>query len=167
MLSINFPEKFTPGLTDNFVSNEVVFKDLDFDKILDGLLDAGKWETYYENSSDVHMYNQDSTVLTNDTRFRFKTFGFDVEAQVEEYDLDAENGVLRLAWHGWNEGEGDEFLDVYHAWLVQKLDRNRVRILTQESQIGTPAKELAKSVPNTMMLGHQAWLDGLVAFAKD
>ena len=35
MLSINFPEKFTPGLTDNF-------KDLDFDKILDGLLDAGK-----------------------------------------------------------------------------------------------------------------------------
>ncbi|WP_368394914.1 hypothetical protein [Streptococcus gallolyticus] len=47
------------------------------------------------------MYNQDSTVLKNDTRFRFKTFGFDVEAQVEEYDLDAENGVvLRLAWHG-------------------------------------------------------------------
>lgn len=42
MLSINFPEKFTPDLTDNFVSNEVVFKDLDFDKILDGLLDAGK-----------------------------------------------------------------------------------------------------------------------------
>lgn len=34
MLSINFPEKFTPGLTDNFVSNEVVLKDLDFDKSL-------------------------------------------------------------------------------------------------------------------------------------
>nr|WP_253896381.1 hypothetical protein [Streptococcus gallolyticus] len=82
MLSINFPEKFTPGLTDNFVSNEVVFKDLDFDKILDGLLDTGKWETYYENSSDVHMYNQDATVLKNDTRFRFKTFGFDLEAQI-------------------------------------------------------------------------------------
>ena len=163
MLSINFPEKFTPGLTDNFVSNEVVFKDLDFDKILDGLLDTGKWETYYKNSSDVHMYNQDSTVLKNDTRFRFKTFGFDVE----EYNLDAENGVLRLAWHGWNEAEGDEFLDVYHAWLVQKLDRNCVRILKHESQIGTPAKELAKSVPNTMMHGLHAWLDGLVAFAKD
>lgn len=43
------------------------------------------------------MYNQDSTVLKNDTHFHFKTFGFDVEAQVEEYDLDAENGVLRLA----------------------------------------------------------------------
>lgn len=167
MLSINFPEKFTPGLTDNFVSNEVIVKNLDFDRVLDALLDASKRERYYENSSDVYMYNQDSTVLTNNTRFRFKTFGFDVEAQVEEYNLDAENGVLRLAWYGWNEATGDEFLDVYHAWLVQKLDHDRIRILTQESQIGTPAKELAKSVPNTMMLGHQAWLDGLIAFAKN
>ena len=90
-----------------------------------------------------------------------------VEAQIEAYDLDTENGVLRLAWYGWNEAEGDEFLDVYHAWLVQKLGRNRVRILTQESQIVTPAKELAKTVPNTMMLGYQAWLDGLVSFAKN
>lgn len=113
------------------------------------------------------MYKQDPTVLTNDTRFRFKTFAFDVEAQVEECDLDAENDVLHLAWHGWNEAKGDEFLDVYHAWLIQKLDHSRIRILTQESQIGTPAKELAKSVPNTMMLGHQSRLDGLVAFAKD
>ncbi len=40
-----------------------------------------------------------------------------VEAQIEAYDLDTENGVLRLAWYGWNEAEGDEFLDVYHAWL--------------------------------------------------
>nr|WP_253896382.1 hypothetical protein [Streptococcus gallolyticus] len=46
------------------------------------------------------------------------------------------------------------------------MNRNRVRIVTQESQIGIPAKELAKSVPNTMMLGHQAWLDGLVTFSK-
>lgn len=40
-----------------------------------------------------------------------------VEAQIEAYDLDTENGVLRLAWYGWNEAEGYEFLDVYHAWL--------------------------------------------------
>ncbi|SDB07650.1 poly(A) polymerase [Streptococcus henryi] len=164
MLFIQFPEKFTPGLTDNFVSNEVIVKDISFNKVLDGLLDAAKWETYYENSSDVYMYNQDNTVLTTATRFRFKTFGFDVEAEVEEYNLD--DNTLRLAWHGWNEAEGDEFLDVYHAWLVQKLDNNRVRILTQESQIGAPAKELAKSVPNTMLLGHQAWLDGLISYAK-
>ena len=62
MLSINFPEKFTPGLTDNFVSNEGILKELDFDNILNGLLNASKWETYYENSSDVHMYSQEPTI---------------------------------------------------------------------------------------------------------
>ncbi|GAA8293017.1 hypothetical protein HpNP126_07200 [Helicobacter pylori] len=53
-----------------------------------------------------------------------------------------------------------------HAWLVEKLDHNRVRILTQESQSGVPAKALAKSVPNAMLNGHQAWLDGLVAYSR-
>lgn len=167
MLVIQFPEKWTPGYTDNFVSNEVIVKDLDFTKVLDGLLDAAKWETYYDNSSDIFMYNQENTILNNNTRFRFKTFGFDVEAKVEEYALDQEAGSLRLAWHGRNEEEGDGFLEVYHAWLVERLDKNRVRILTQESQIGTPAKELAKSTPNTMLNGHQAWLDGLVRFAQN
>ena len=56
MLVIQFPEKWTPGYTDNFVSNEVIVKDLDFTKVLDGLLDAAKWETYYDNSSDIFMY---------------------------------------------------------------------------------------------------------------
>ena len=78
MLAIQFPEKWTPGYTDNFVSNEVIVKDLDFTKVLDGLLDAAKWETYYDNSSDIFMYNQENTILGDNTRFRFKTFGFDV-----------------------------------------------------------------------------------------
>jgi hypothetical protein len=40
-----------------------------------------------------------------------------------------------------------------------------VRILTQESQKGKPAQELAKKKPNVMINGHQDWLDGLVAAA--
>jgi len=166
MKQIIWPEKWTPGYTDNFVSNEVIVKDLSFEKVLEGLVDSGNWEKYYENCGDIHMYNQDNTVLKDKTRFRFKTFGFDVEAEVEEYILDESEGFLRLAWRGWNEAEGDEYLEVYHAWIVEKLDKNRVRILTQESQSGTPAKALAQSVPNVMMNGHQDWLSGLVKFAK-
>lgn len=75
--------------------------------------------------------------------------------------------VLRLAWRGWNIAEGDDYLEVYHAWLVEKLDGDRVRILTQESQSGVPAKALAASVPNTMLNGHQAWLDGLAAYSRN
>lgn len=98
------------------------------------------------------------------TRFRFDTFGFAVEAEVEECELN--NKLLRLAWCGWNDASGDDYLEVYYAWLVEKLEGNRVRILTQESQSGLPVQDLARSNPNVMLNGHQAWLDGLVAYAQ-
>lgn len=163
--AIVWPEKFIPGETDNFVSNEVIVKDLDFEKVWLCLSDTVYWEKYYKNSSNIYMYNQASSQLIKETRFRFKTFGFDVEAQVKE--LEKSEGIVRLAWNGWNEEEGDGFLDVYHAWLVEKLTGNRVRILTQESQIGEPAKQMANEVPNPMLNGHQAWLDGLVAYVQN
>ncbi len=70
-----------------------------------------------------------------------------------------------MAWHGWS-GEGDTRLDVHHAWLIEDLSGNRVRILTQETQNGNPAKELAATKPNPMINGHQEWLDGLVEAAR-
>jgi hypothetical protein len=42
-----------------------------------------------------------------------------------------------------------------------------VRILTQETQKGEPAKELAKADPNPMINGHQDWLNGLVRAARE
>lgn len=71
----------------------------------------------------------------------------------------------RVAWHGWA-GEGDTRLDVHHAWLLEDLSGGRVRILTQETQVGRPAKELAVAKPNPMINGHQDWLDGLIAAAR-
>lgn len=64
-------------------------------------------------------------------------------------------------------GDPDEETDVYHAWLVEDLDGGRVRVLMQESQIGKPAAELSAQKPNKMLLGHQDWLDGLVAAARE
>ncbi|STX60711.1 Uncharacterised protein [Klebsiella variicola] len=69
----------------------------------------------------------------------------------------------RIAWHGWSGEENTpERLDVHHAWLLEDLPGNRVRILTQETQNGEPAKAMASTRPNPMLNGHQEWLDGLV-----
>lgn len=72
----------------------------------------------------------------------------------------------RLAWSAALEGGEDEAVDVYHAWLVEDLPGGRVRVLTQESQVGKPAADLASRRPNVMLLGHQDWLDGLVTAAR-
>ena len=64
-------------------------------------------------------------------------------------------------------GEGtEEQLDVLHAWLIEDLPGGRVRILTQESQIGKPAREMAVAKPNPMLNAHQDWLEGLSRTAR-
>ena len=90
------------------------------------------------------------------------TFGFPIEAEVVEYEEPGEGKLGRVAWHGWAEGDAETRLDVHHAWLIEDLDGDRVRILTQESQIGKPAQELSKAKPNPMINGHQKWIDGLI-----
>jgi hypothetical protein len=67
----------------------------------------------------------------------------------------------RLRWRAWKDGKEDEKLDLYHAGIVEDLGRGRVRILTQELQIGKLAAKLAQERPNPMVNGHQDWLDGL------
>ncbi|BCM72719.1 MULTISPECIES: hypothetical protein [Streptomyces] len=50
--------------------------------------------------------------------------------------------------------------------MVDDLPGGRVRILTQETQIGRPAVGPARQTPDPMLNGHQAWLDGPVRAAS-
>ena len=136
---IYWPEEYLPGTTDNFVSNEVIVKDLKAEDVWPYLTHATVWEKYYSNSSDA----------------RYKVVEFEAP----------KDGIARIAWHGWAEGDADHRLDVIHAWLLEELPGNRLRILTQESQIGKPAAELAGT--NVMIDGHQSWLNGLVKAAQE
>ena len=158
---INWPHEYLPGTTDNFASNEIIVKGITAKDVFDNLIDTSIWTTYYKNASDIEFYNTKGTKLEADTRFKFKTFGFPIEAQVVEFEAPAEDKPGRLAWHGWAEGDADHRLDVIHAWLLEDLSENRVRILTQESQKGKPAKDLFNTDPDIMNQGHQDWIKGL------
>ena len=166
MHSINWPDEYLPGTTDNFVSNEVIVKDLSAADVWPWLSFAEKWPSYYDNSADIAFHGGAGPELALGTRFSFRTFGFPIEAEVVECEPPEPGKPGRMAWHGWAEGDAETRLDVIHAWLIEDLPGGRVRILTQESQIGKPAQALAQSRPNTMLNGHQAWLDGLVDAAR-
>lgn len=158
---INWPEGYLPGMTDNFASNEIIVRGITAEDVWNSLINTSIWESYYQNMSDIFFYENDGPLLKPDTRFRFKTFGFPVEAKVVEFELPSEGKPGRLAWHGWAEGDADHRLDVIHAWLLEDLSFDRVRILTQESQKGKPAKDLFNSEPDIMNQGHQDWIKGL------
>lgn len=166
MNAINWPEGFVPGFTDNFVSNEMIIAGLSVSDVWPFLNQPFLWPDYYKNSADVRFYDNKGPELENGVRFYFSTFGFPVESQIVEYVPPADGKPARVAWHGWSgEEHAADRLDVHHAWLLEDLPGNRVRILTQETQNGQPAKALAATRPNPMLNGHQEWLDGLVAAA--
>ena len=160
---IKWPEGYLPGTTDNFASNEIIVKGLTAKEVFDNLIDTSIWTSYYDNASDIHFHNTPGTVLAADTKFEFKTFGFPIEAEIVEFEAPEGNQPGRLAWHGWAEGDADHRLDVIHAWLIENLPEDRVRILTQESQKGKPAKDLFNTKPDIMNQGHQDWIKGLAA----
>ncbi|HVI52474.1 MAG TPA: hypothetical protein VM661_14790 [Candidatus Sulfotelmatobacter sp.] len=166
MSEIIWPEHYLPGLTDNYVSNEITVAGLSVADVWPQIDNTTAWPTYYGNASEIRFHDGSGPTLSKGARFRFTTFGFPVEAEVTEYVPPAEGQPARVAWHGWVEGDAEHRLDVHHAWLFENLPGGRVRILTQETQNGKPACDLAGSKPNPMLNAHQDWIDGLAAAAK-
>ena len=166
MHHIFWPAAYLPGTTDNYVSNDIIVAGLTVDAVWAQLSNTSAWPGYYSNASDIVFHDGSGPQLSDGARFRFTTFGFLVEALVTEYVPPVAGAPARVAWHGWVEGDAKGRLDVHHAWLIEELPGHRVRILTQETQNGQPARELAGTTPNPMLNAHQAWLDGLAAAAR-
>ena len=166
MSDILWPTGFVPGFTDNYCSNEVIVTGLSVADLWPLLNTPALWPTYYANSANPRFYAGKGPELEAGVRFYFETFGFPVEAQVVEHVPPVLGQPARVAWHGWAGSTSEDRLDVHHAWLLEDLSGARVRILTQETQVGKPAQALATAKPNPMINGHQDWLDGLVAAAR-
>ncbi|PVH69987.1 hypothetical protein DL98DRAFT_621233 [Cadophora sp. DSE1049] len=165
--AIIWPAEFLPGTTDNFISNEVIASSLSASQIWSLLADISKWSSYYNNASSTTPPSSGPHLKKGDI-FKFSTFGFPVLTCTVEESIspEPETGKAgRIAWSAKLEA-GEDSVRVYHAWLVEDLEGGRVRILTQESQSGKPAKELADVKPNKMLLGHQDWCEGLVRAAR-
>jgi len=167
MTDIIWPQEYLPGTMDNYVSNEIIVPGIGIDAAWRQLNHPLLWPTYYGNASDVVFHGGAGPELRLGTRFRFTTFGFLVEAEVVEHEPPSPGKPARIAWHGWVEGDADNRLDVIHAWILEELPGNRLRILTQESQLGKPAKQLAATRPNPMLNAHQEWIEGLAQSARD
>ncbi|MER6683859.1 SRPBCC domain-containing protein [Streptomyces olivaceoviridis] len=116
------------------------------------LTDTATWESYCDNVADISFPQGGGPVLEDGLAFRFGIFGRGCPGPA--------------AWTARQDGAPEEGLDVPHVWLVEDLPGGRVRILTQETQIGRPAAALARQTPNPVPNGHQAWLDGLVRAAE-
>ncbi|RMY65513.1 hypothetical protein D0864_12072 [Hortaea werneckii] len=140
--AIRWPQEYLPGTSDNFTSNETVVKDISASQIWSKLADCTQWETYYGHNVEQVTPPPSGNFLKQGDTFRFSTFGFPVlDCKVEE---SIEPGPVGL------DGDAETAVKVYHAWLIEEL----------------PGGRLAEVKPNRMLLGHQDWLEGLVAAVR-
>ncbi|KAJ2995918.1 hypothetical protein NUW58_g1142 [Xylaria curta] len=161
---IVWPEKYLPGTTDNFVSNEMFVKGITAKQVWFYLNKITKWESYYDHVGEITPPASGPTLDKGDT-FSFSTIGFPpLQSEVWESVPPSPTTPGRLAWRAWHDGDANSMIDMYHAWIVEDTEWGVVRILTQESQIGKPAAQLSKTRPNRMVNEHQEWLEGLVKF---
>lgn len=165
MSEIHWPEMYLPGTTDNFVSNEVIVAGLTSAQVWPYLNDTAHWSGYYKNVSEISFDDGAGPELAPGIRFRFTTFGMKVEAEVTEYAPPGEGNPARVTFRALIVGSRREDASALHAWLIEDLPGGRVRVLTQESQLGEPAKQLALAKPNPVLNAHQDWLEGLVRAA--
>lgn len=166
MSSIIWPKKFLPGTTDNFVSNEIYVSGLTAQEVWPNIVDISRWESYYDNVSQITPPSSGPKLRKGD-RFAFSTFGFPpIPSEVVESIAPTTNSPGRIAWIAEQEGDEDTQFQVYHAWIIEDMEWGAVRIMTQESQTGKPAAQLAATKPNPMLLGHQNWVDGLANFTR-
>ena len=128
MNEIHWPDGLRPGFVDNFVSNEIVVRDLSAAAVFDTLVDTRTWAEQYDNATDIRFHDGPPPYLAPGLRFAFTTFELPVEAEITEFVRPEGDTPGRIAWHGWLGGDPDEPLDVHHAWLFEALPDNRLRL---------------------------------------
>lgn len=158
--AIVWPLKYQPGTTDNFISNEVIVKDVTAAQIWDVLSDL----TIHNKSSHgfVSSSKPSPGPIKKDDVFFMRS-----EESTTQYVVKECVAPERLAWctsECWLQ-ENEE--DLYHAWLIENLAGGRVRILSQQSIIKRYANDAERiDQRNRMLIGYQDWLEGIIAAAK-
>lgn len=150
---IQWPKKYRPERTKVHVHNEMDM-DVPPERVWAWLIRAKLWPTWYKNSGNV-IIEGGASDLAPGTKFRWKTFGVNLESQVQEYEP-----FQRLAWNAKSFG-----IDAFHIWLIENTSVG-CHVVTEENQNGWIASLSNKLRPQNMSKGHQMWLEQLLIEAK-
>ncbi|MGO9274465.1 MAG: SRPBCC domain-containing protein [Terriglobia bacterium] len=146
---IRWPQEFHPSRVPVHVRNELDMR-VSPEAVWAWLVRAVIWPTWYPNSKNVRILQGPGPELAPGTRFRWRTFGVNIESVVEEFVP-----YERIAWSARGLG-----VRAYHAWLIQKT-ADGCHVLTEETQYGWLARLGKVFVPNRMHHHHQIWLEQL------
>jgi len=166
MHEINWPETFTPGLTDLFLSNEKIVHGLSVEKIWSLIGKPWVWPTFHPVIHSVSLADGDTEYFGEGSLLVFEIGEISVNAEIKVYDAPTANQPAQIAWIGQVNAGSENEISAYFAWLIEPLTGGRVRLLAQESLLGKPAQAIALMRPNPALNAHYEWLMNLIDAAQ-
>jgi hypothetical protein len=152
--AIRWPDRFRPDRAPVYVVNAITVA-ASPEAVWKVLIRATKWHEFYANASKVVLEDGGSD-LSAGARFTWRTFGVDLETQVQEFEP-----FERIAWLA-----AGPLIEAYHAWLILPA-QGGCHVITEETQLGLAARAGRLVFPGRMERWHQLWLEGLARVARD
>ena len=152
--SIRWPDRFSPDCAPVHVVNAIAIH-ASPEAVWKTLIRAAEWPGYYANASKVAIAGGGPD-LSAGARFTWKTFGVDLQTQVQEFEP-----FERIAWLATA-----PLIEAYHAWLIVPA-AGGCHVITEETQYGLAARISRGLFPRRMERWHQIWLEGLAVKARD
>jgi Activator of Hsp90 ATPase homolog 1-like protein len=153
-MTVRWPERYLPNKTKVHVHNELAMPGVQPQVIWAWLIQAELWPTWYNNSENVKVEGGGPDLKLG-SKFRWKTFGINLESEVKEFEP-----YERLAWDAHASG-----IDACHAWLIEVVP-DGCHVITEENQNGWIASLNHMFRPENMQKYHQIWLEQLYAKGK-
>jgi len=166
MNKIEWPNMFTPGLTDFFVSNEKIISGLNSSQIWPLISNPEMWPTYHKDIVQVELGENTNNHFGKGSKFKFKISDTIVNAEIDVFSIPTTHSPGQVSWIGHVNLNTENSLIAYLTWFFEDLSEGRLRILLQESLIGNPAKSLAQQRPNPALNAHYDWMMNLISAAE-
>jgi len=151
--TIRWPERFLPDRAPVHVVNSLAIA-APPEAVWAVLIRAAGWHEFYANASKV-VIEDGGPDLFEEARFTWRTFGVDLQTQVQEFEP-----FERIAWLATA-----PLIEAYHASLIVPAPGG-CRVITEETQQGVAARVGRMLFPGRMERQHQLWLEGLAVAAK-
>ena len=143
---INWPPEYEPANSKFYVQNEIHIN-AGPEIVWGFLIDALKWESWYEGAENVSIVNQEDNVLKENSIFRWKTMGLNLESEIRQYEPNK-----LLAWESKKNS-----IQAYHVWLIVPTE-NGCLVITEETQNGWLTFFEKIFQPGKLKRLHDIWL---------
>lgn len=146
---IHWPSGYAPSESRFFVHNETHIM-APPDLVWNILIDALKWEQWYEGAHDVSFVNSSSSRLQENAAFNWQTMGLRFRSEIREFEP-----FRLLAWES-----AKKSIQGYHVWLIIPIPGG-CWVITEESQNGWLTFFEKTFQKNKLHRLHDSWLEGL------